>query len=200
MELSHSTPVLILAPLLLFILYLGLKFLFGEPWPLRMRRSLGDLPPVAVPDGYRLRSYQSVDGEGWVQLVNAAFATEKCVPGQAISVQASRAARQRVLYGINGPDRPRILLAEGEASGELVGTAEAAESSFMGRRVGLIAWVAVHPAHRGRRLGEALVVAALHDLRERGHTEAMLYTNPKLAAANRLYERLGFKSGKAQWQ
>ena len=182
--------VLVLALPFLFILYLvWSQILFRAQWPLRMRRSLGELPPVIVPDGYRLRSYQSGDGEGWVQLVNAAFATEK-----RVSTRVRRAARVRT-------NRERILLAEREATGELTGTAMVLYSPpAKGRREGLIQYVGVHPAHRGRRLGEALVVAALHDLRQRGHTEALLYANPGLTAAMRLYERLGFESGKAQRQ
>jgi ribosomal protein S18 acetylase RimI-like enzyme len=58
--------------------------------------------------------------------------------------------------------------------------------------MGLVHWVAVDPGHRGRRLGEALLAAALHAMKARGHTEAFLNTNPALAAAVQLYERLGF--------
>ena len=51
-----------------------------------------------------------------------------------------------------------VLFIEREADGELVGTAALVGDWFSGRPVGLIEWLAVHPAHRKRGLGEALVV------------------------------------------
>ena len=74
----------------------------------------------------------------------------------------------------------------------LAGTTTAWEAEFEGRRMGLVHWVAVDPAHRGRRLGEALLAAALRAMKARGRTEMFLNTNPALATAVKLYERLGF--------
>jgi len=176
-------PALFGAFLLLSVLYPVLGFityrLFHARRALRMWRSLGDLPPVRVPAGYRLRAYRSGDEKSWVRLVNAAFAAEK-----RVSVRVRGAAFEG--------ERGRILFVEREANGELVGTTALLGHWFDGRPVGQIEWLAVHPAHRGKGLGEALVLAALHDLRERGQTEALLETHPALTAAVRLYERLGF--------
>jgi GNAT superfamily N-acetyltransferase len=156
-------------------------------WSLRMWRSLSDLPPVPLPVRYRLRAYRSGDEKSWVQLVNAAFAAEKCV-----SVRVSGAAFEG--------ERGRILFVEREADGELVGTTALLGGWFKRRPVGVIEWLAVHPAHRRRGLGGALVVAALHDLRERGQTEALLEIHPGLTAAVRLCERLGFEPVDGQRQ
>jgi ribosomal protein S18 acetylase RimI-like enzyme len=154
---------------------------------MRMTRSLIDLPPIATPEGYRLRSYRPGDEEGWVNLVNAAFSTEKRTFEPLV-----RESFEREFPVSKGESREWILLAERIEDGALAGTTAAWEAEFEGRRMGLVHWVAVAPEHRGQRLGEALLAAALHAMRARGHTEVFLNTNPALAAAVALYERLGF--------
>lgn len=52
--------------------------------------------------------------------------------------------------------------------------------------------LAVHPAARNRGLGEALVQTAMNAAREDGASRMLLWTQPPMAAARRLYERLGF--------
>lgn len=155
---------------------------------MRMLRLLADLPPVSTPEGYRLRPYRAGDEAGWAQLMNAAFATEK----QHSFKPMDPAAFEREYPTKDGADRSWILFAERVEDGALAGTTAAWEAELEGRRMGLVHWVAVHPAHRGRRLGEALVLAALHAMRARGHTEVFLNTDRALAAAVQLYERLGF--------
>jgi mycothiol synthase len=154
---------------------------------MRMIRSLADLPPVNVSEGYVLRPYRVGDEEAWVQIINAAFSTEKRVfERQEVS------SFEREFPTSRGHSRDWILFAEREEEGTLAGTTTAWETEYEGRRVGLIHWVAVHPEHRGRRLGEALMAAALHAMRARGHTEVVLNTDIALAAAVALYRRLGF--------
>jgi GxxExxY protein len=154
---------------------------------MRMIRTLDMLPPIRVPDGYRLRSYRPGDEEAWARLINAAFATEK---RQFDPVTA--ASFEREYPTSHGESWDWILFAERLADGALAGTTAAWEAERDGRRMGLVHWVAVDPVDRGRRLGEALLAAALHAMRARGHTEVYLNTGPELAAAVQLYERLGF--------
>ena len=45
---------------------------------------------------------------------------------------------------------------------------------------------------RGHQLGERLTVAAMVESRKRGYKEMYLDTDPGLAHANRIYEKLGF--------
>jgi ribosomal protein S18 acetylase RimI-like enzyme len=53
--------------------------------------------------------------------------------------------------------------------------------------------VVVDEASRGRAVGEALVRAALEEARRLGARSVELTSRPERAAANRLYQRLGFQ-------
>jgi ribosomal protein S18 acetylase RimI-like enzyme len=46
---------------------------------------------------------------------------------------------------------------------------------------------------RGRRIGEALTRACLERAEQAGASQVMLTSNPSRVAANRLYQRMGFK-------
>ena len=50
----------------------------------------------------------------------------------------------------------------------------------------------VHPAARGRGVGELLVTACLERARAAGKHRMVISTDPRMTAAHRLYERLGF--------
>jgi mycothiol synthase len=153
---------------------------------MRMIRTLRDLPAIQAPDGYRLRSYRSGDEEAWARLINAAFSTEK----RQFNVTSESFESEYPTS--HGESRDWILFAERIGDGALAGTTAAWEAERDGRRMGLVHWMAVDPAHRGQRLGEALLVAALHAMTARGLTDVYLNTGPELEAAVRLYERLGF--------
>ena len=53
--------------------------------------------------------------------------------------------------------------------------------------------LAVDPALRGRGVGELLVRACLDRARAAGKRRMVLSTDPRMTAAHRLYERLGFR-------
>ena len=52
--------------------------------------------------------------------------------------------------------------------------------------------LAVHPDARGGGVGEALVQACIHRAKQEGAKGLVLWTQPTMPAAHRLYERLGF--------
>ncbi len=56
--------------------------------------------------------------------------------------------------------------------------------------------VIVDEAARGQGIGEALVRGCLEIAREKGAGGVSLTSNPKREAANRLYQRMGFKNRK----
>jgi mycothiol synthase len=155
---------------------------------LQMRRDLDDLPPLPALAGYRLRTYREGDAEAWTRLLRDAFATEVGSHAPAGDDAFRRELGESPLF-----DPGRVFFAVREEDGQVAGTTSSWEAKIEGRRVGLIHWVAVAPAHRGHGLGEALNLAALHDMRARGHQEAYLNTNTALRAAVHLYERLGFR-------
>ena len=60
-------------------------------------------------------------------------------------------------------------------------------------KVGEVRTMFAVPASWGRGVGSALMAAALDDLRERGHSEATLWSFVDNERANRFYERHGFR-------
>jgi mycothiol synthase len=160
---------------------------------LRMRRELRDLPadvPLEAPvsEDYFLRTFRDEDAGAFISLINAAFATET-PPRQPWTLESfQRGFRSDPVFA---PDR--VFLAVRRSDEAVAGTTSSWDYTIDGRRVGLIHWVAVAPEHRGRKLGVALMVRALHDMVARGHTEAYLHTNASLRHAVQLYESLGFE-------
>jgi ribosomal protein S18 acetylase RimI-like enzyme len=53
--------------------------------------------------------------------------------------------------------------------------------------------VIVDSSARGQGVGEALIIRAIEIAREKGASNISLTCNPKREAANRLYQRMGFK-------
>ncbi len=66
--------------------------------------------------------------------------------------------------------------------------------------VGAIQNVGVTPAWRGRGLGEALVLQALHGFRRAGLGRALLEVTAQNEGAQRLYRRLGFRRTKTLYK
>lgn len=66
--------------------------------------------------------------------------------------------------------------------------------------VGSIQNVGVLPGYRGRGLGAALVLKAMHGFRAAGASRASLEVTARNAAAVRLYRRLGFRSYKTVYR
>jgi mycothiol synthase len=163
-----------------------------DPGGLRMRRELRDLPedvPLGSPVSgeYFLRIFREEDAEAYVRLMNVAFATEEHGGGPWTLESFHKNFRGDPVFA---PDR--VFLAVRRSDGAVAGTTSSWDYTVDGRKAGLIHWVAVDPEHRGRKLGVALMIRALHDMVARGHTDAFLNTNIKLRHAVQLYENLGF--------
>ncbi len=93
-------------------------------------------------------------------------------------------------------DRGELLAARGLA-GALVGMVVVVEPTSPWRRIAgpseaEIQLLAVDASHRGRGTGERLVRAAVLAAAERGLSRVVLWTQPAMREAQRIYERLGF--------
>ena len=71
--------------------------------------------------------------------------------------------------------------------------AESTTDAFLGIEVGVIAWIYVIPAARGRGVGGTLVEAAKAWMRERGLDLVQLHVVGANAAAVRMYEKAGLR-------
>ncbi|HVL84536.1 MAG TPA: mycothiol synthase [Pseudonocardia sp.] len=159
----------------------------------QMRRSLlAPLPPARLPAGVRLRPFVVGQDEAeFLRVNNAAFDWH---PEQG------------------GWDLDQVKLREAEPWFDAVGflLAVDARDTLLGFHwtkvhggsgpgpehphdvIGEVYVLGVDPAARGRRLGEALTLAGLHHLRDRGLAQVMLYVEADNDAAVRLYRDLGF--------
>lgn len=155
----------------------------------------GNLPPVTVPEGYRLRPFDPErDAETVWRVDNAAFRDHW---GHAES------KLEEFLHVIKMPHmRPELwLLAEEEASGEVVGlglnTIDPDWIAQTGRQEGYLETLAVLAEHRKQGLGRALICQSLRVLRDEGMEAVHLHADSEnLTGAMRLYEGVGFKTRK----
>jgi ribosomal protein S18 acetylase RimI-like enzyme len=157
---------------------------------------LTSVPRYALPEGYRMRFYREGDVAVWVRIQQAA--DEFIVPtaetfARSIPGEADYLA-QRVMFLV-------------DPAGTDIGTITAWNSStFQGREMGQIHWVAIIPEAQGRGLAKPMLSAACDLLRERGYREAWLETGTGRIAALNLYLRFGFvphprdENERAAWQ
>jgi ribosomal protein S18 acetylase RimI-like enzyme len=121
-----------------------------------------------------------------------ARATDRAAPGVVdvvapVTAGAEPAADSTV--GARGPSPwPRLLGCVTFVPGPGSPAAE-----FIGERTAGIRMLAVDPAARGRGVGEALTRACLERAAAIGGELVVLHTTRWMAAAQRLYERLGFE-------
>lgn len=168
----------------------------------QMRRTLhGPLPPIALPEGVRLRAFRpGIDDQTWLELNHRAFAGH---PEQGTWTLADLHRRMaEPWFSAAG-----FLVANGTSDGRMVGfhwtkvhgSLGAAQAHHQSRgsthaheAVGEVYVVGVDPAWQGRGLGRSLTVAGLHHLRALGLAGAMLYVESTNQAAIDLYASLGF--------
>ena len=151
----------------------------------------GNLPPVTVPEGYRLRTFDPArDAEAAWRVDNDAFRDHW---GHAES------KLEEFLHWIKMPHmRPELwFLAEEEASGGVVGLGlNVIDPDWIaqtGRQEGYLDTLAVLREHRERGLGRALISKSLHALRDAGMEAVHLHADSEnLTGAMRLYEGAGF--------
>ncbi len=139
---------------------------------------LGNVPVIAVPEGYMIRHYREGDEAGLARVY----------PAAALGNETVEAVRANI---INHPCFKPERLFVAECAGEIVGTA-AAWISPDDPTAGYLHMVGVLPSHRGRRLGAVLIISAIQYTREEGLRCQRLDTDDWRDAAVRLYLDLGY--------
>ncbi|MGI9161873.1 MAG: mycothiol synthase [Mycobacterium sp.] len=154
---------------------------------IRMRRSLCDIPEVAVPEGIRIRTYSGAgDHAELLRVNNAAFSWHPEQGGWSETDIADRIGE--VWFDPHG-----LFLATDETGDHVLGFHW---TKIHGDELGEVYVVGVDPAEHGRGLGRALTLVGIdhlaHRLRQAGRPEVMLYVESDNAAALRTYQALGF--------
>jgi mycothiol synthase len=150
------------------------------------------LPPVDMPAGYRLRTFDPArDAETVWRVDNAAFQDHWGFTGFPLDA---------FQHWLEMPHfRPELwLLAEEEATGQVVGLGlniiDPDWIAQTSRQEGYVNTLGVLREHRRRGLGTALLAQSLRVLRQAGMEAAHLHADAEnLTGAVRLYERLDFK-------
>lgn len=123
-------------------------------------------------------------------LVELCFAESLDADGRMYIRQMRQAARNGPLL-MSQADLPMSGYVWQEGS-EVVGNLSLIPHRYGGKRMMLIANVAVHPDHRRHGIARALTQAALEDIRRRGMSETWLQVDDTNPPAVNLYQRMGF--------
>ena len=151
-----------------------------SPQLVMIREGLDGLPEVALPEGYRLRTYRPGDGAHWNVIINESFGKP---PGHCDFEQLMRAdpafRPERVFFVLHG--------------GEPVATASAWRHPEKMADAGAVHYVGARAAHQGKRLGYWVSLAALHRIKAEGLDKAWLLTDDYRLPAVKTYLNLGFR-------
>ncbi len=153
----------------------------------------GDLPPVEIPAGYRLRPFERErDAEAVWQVENLAFRDHWGAADIPLD--------EFIHYQLETDHfRSELsVVAEEEATGQIVGASMNEISpdwiKQTKRQEGYVHTLSVLRQARGKGLGTALLVHSLHVLHKEGMEGAHLNADAEnLTGAMRLYERAGFR-------
>jgi mycothiol synthase len=144
-----------------------------------LRPHLRDLPALAMPAGYTMRTWRPGDEQAWADIMNTGIGSdwtaEKVTQHFTSKPQFAPGA---VFFAVRG-DQP-------------VGTAAAWRVPETETRRGYVHMVCVLPEHRGRNLGYLVTLATARWFQQHGFEEALLETDDWRVPAIRSYLRLGF--------
>ncbi len=151
-----------------------------------MRHELvSPLPPVEVPDGVVVRTFEQGRDEDAVLEVNATAFHDH--PEQGSLTRADLEQR------INAPwfDAEGFFLAESTKTGELLGF-HWTKTHEGDPEYGEVYVVGVSPHAQGLGLGKVLTLSGLHHLQDLGLGEVILFVEADNAPAVKVYTKLGF--------
>jgi mycothiol synthase len=154
-----------------------------------MQRSLvGELPPVRVPDGVRIRTFEPDDEPALLEVNATAFAHH---PEQGHMTHEDFQDRTRESWF----DAAGLFLAvpdEGGSGPGLLGFHWTKVHTAEDPPYGEVYVVAVNPKAAGRGLGTVLTAAGLEHLRDQGLESVLLYVDGDNDPAIAVYTNLGF--------
>lgn len=144
-------------------------------------RDLNRLPPLSVPEGYELRTYQDGDATAWCRIVEGQFASR-----WTEEIFDEKMLQHEVFHR----DGLFFLVHEGIP----VATACAwFVPQRYGTDTGTLHMVAVHPDYQGHGLGKIVSLAVMHYHREHGKKDCGLITFSDRFPAVKMYIALGFE-------
>jgi GNAT superfamily N-acetyltransferase len=163
----------------------------------RMELDLDDLPAVpALPEGYYwlawsdglLEAHADAKARSFIDEIDAIVFPSLSTPQGCLhlmrEISRKQGFRPEATWLLGGPDGH---------CGTVQGVRER-------NGLGAIQNLGVTAAHRGRGLGSALLLQALHGFRRAGLGRAMLEVTARNEAAVRLYRRLGFRCRKTLYK
>lgn len=148
------------------------------------RPDLENVPPVSLPEGYRLATAEEFADPApvWARIISLSFPDTVWT---SETVHANHMDKEQY-------DPAGVFFA---LCGEQVASTAFAWLDEPGERVsGRVHWVGTHPEHRRRGLATVMVCAVLRYFKDRGFADAFLETSPPLVPAIRGYLKLGFVS------
>ena len=150
-----------------------------------IRSNMDELPACPLPEGYRVRNFESGDEHNWANIEAAAgeFNGDKQMALQRFQrefMPHPRELERRCLFLVG-------------AGGRAIGTATAwYNDDFKGGSYGRLHFVAIHPEYQGRGLGKALVGAACRKMAG-WHTKAYLTSQTTSYIAINIYLGYAFE-------
>ena len=140
------------------------------------RRSLAELPELALPADYELRAYRPGDEVSAAECLSTAFG-ESWTSEKVLTELAGNESTWRMFVIIHDL--------------QVVATATARSTEIPGQ--GYVHWVAAHPDHAGKRLGYWATLAVLRECAANGATWAILTTDDPRLPAIQTYLNLNFE-------
>ena len=156
-------------------------------------RDLSQLPPVQVPDGYRLASLEPGYEQHYIDVMRQSLKEKADENWFFHSFTSFREYDPKNLLVLFKEDIP-------------VAVAAAWQTRRKGEWMGLLKNVGVIQDYQGKGLGRCISLFALHRLRDRGFSEVFLKTHDYRIRAIQLYLSLGFEprynlgAGKRKWK
>lgn len=145
-----------------------------------IRPDLENLPPIVLPEGYGLRTFRPGDEEHWLRICRPEFG-ERWTAGRL---------HEQILDAPFFRPEHMFFVIHGE---EPVGVVAAWQRTPESKEMGTVHYIGLQPEHRGKGLGQVLLLAVLHNLRQRGFQRCDLFTEDFRWPAIALYWKYGFR-------